>query len=207
MTDETEGYVEFNIENLIKALGVTEEDMNAAPESKAAVEECGLTASERVRLLAEKVLGWQDVDGIWHRPKGDFPFTVRIELDPNDPADDGLMPWNPLDYYPDAWMLVEHIEPLVTRFKTADGYVILQSGHWGDHGDCVVRDYTDEETDLELDPRPWSFHIHLGLIGSDDRDKLPAWWGTDDGTWNYCAVGSTPQDAICAAVLKAYRLC
>ena len=98
-------------------------------------------------------------------------------------------------------------EYLVPRFDTADGYIRLLCGHWGSHDDCVddQRIYTDEEEDQLLDPRPWSYHIHLGLIGMDARPLMPEWWGTGDTTWQYCAMGATPQEAICRAILKAYR--
>jgi hypothetical protein len=106
----------------------------------------------------------------------------------------------------DAWALVRKIEPLITRFNTADGYVFLQSAHFGSHGLCIERKqyWTDEEDNSELDPRPWSFHIHMGLIGEEARPLVPAWWGTVEGTWSYCEFGATEQECICKTLIAAY---
>lgn len=99
-----------------------------------------------------------------------------------------------------AWRLVERLEPLVSRFQSADGFVHLASGHWADHGDCLGPESTVQDEEADLDPQPWSFHIHLGLLSANP--DVPAHWTHSE---RFCARASTAPLAICLAALKSTR--
>ena len=99
-----------------------------------------------------------------------------------------------------AWRVVERLEPLVARFQTADGFVHLASGHWADHGDCLPPETTAQDEEAEIDPQPWSFHIHLGLLS--DSPDIPTHW---THSRHFCAKASTAPLAICLAALTASR--
>ncbi len=106
--------------------------------------------------------------------------------------------WRPIPFSTDlraAWEVVEKLEPLVCRFETADGFIHLECGHWADHGECAQSEYADTEGE---DPAPWSFHIHLGMLGQGG--DYPRHW--THGA-KYCARGATAPLAICRAALKA----
>lgn len=106
--------------------------------------------------------------------------------------------WFPSTRLEDALGIIEFLEPRVAEFKSADGWLHLDIAHWADHGACIQDEYTDEESELALDPRPYSFHIHLGLIG--ENSGCPKHW--EDEVW-FCAKESTPALAICRAFLRA----
>lgn len=95
-----------------------------------------------------------------------------------------------------AGKVIDRVEELVARFQTADGFVRLDCGHFADHGECV--DECDSN-DAELDSQPYSFHLHLGLLG--ENDITPKHW---KGEEYFCARGSTGPEAISRAVLKAF---
>ena len=97
-----------------------------------------------------------------------------------------------------AWRLVEKLERLVSRFQTADGLVHLACGHWADHGDCLARDTSLADEEAEIDPQPWSFHIHLGLLAAGP--DIPAHWTHGQ---HFCARASTAPLAICLAALHS----
>ncbi len=99
-----------------------------------------------------------------------------------------------------AWRIVERLEPLVSRYQTADGFVHLASAHWADHGDCLSRDTTAQDEEADIDPQPWSFHIHLGLLS--DSPDIPTHW---THSRHFCARASTAPLAICLAALNASR--
>ena len=99
-----------------------------------------------------------------------------------------------------AWRLVEKLEPLVSRIQTADGFVHLASGHWADHGDCLPCETTDHVDGTDIDPRPWSFHVHLGLLS--ESPDIPAHWTHSQ---RFCARASTAPLAICLAALHSSR--
>jgi hypothetical protein len=109
--------------------------------------------------------------------------------------------WVPLPFSTDinaAWRIVNVLEPWVCRLKSADGFFHLTCGHWADHGDCIVQTWTEAEERMEEDPRPWSFHIHLGLLA--ERGGGPAHWKHQD---RFCALGPTAPLVICRAALKS----
>jgi hypothetical protein len=109
--------------------------------------------------------------------------------------------WTPVPFSTDlktAWRIVNLFEPWVCRFQSADGFIHLTCGHWASHGDCIGHTWTEEEERMEDDPRPWSFHIHLGLLG--ERGGGPPHWKHQD---RFCALGPTAALAICRAGLKA----
>jgi len=109
--------------------------------------------------------------------------------------------WVPLPFSTSisaAWRLVEKLEPLVSRFQSADGFVHLASGHWADHGDCLTCETPVEDEQADLDPLPWSFHIHLGLLSTNP--DIPAHWAHSQ---HFCARASTAPLAICLAALNA----
>ena len=97
-----------------------------------------------------------------------------------------------------AWRLVEKLERLVSRFQTADGLVHLACGHWADHGDCLARDTSLADEEAEIDPQPWSFHIHLGLLAAGP--DIPTHW---THLQHFCARASTAPLAICLAALHS----
>lgn len=109
--------------------------------------------------------------------------------------------WTPLPFSTDlmaAWKVVSLFEPWVCRFQSADGFIHFTCSHWADHGDCIEHVWTEEEEKMEDDPKPWSFHIHLGLLA--ERGGVPPHWNHGD---RFCAFGPTAPLAICRAVLKA----
>lgn len=97
-----------------------------------------------------------------------------------------------------AGFLMEKLETLATRFKTADGFTHLDCAHFADHGACVENRWGDEQS--ELDFEPWSFHIHLGIVG--EGSGCPEHWGS--GEEFFCARGATGPEAISRAAIKAF---
>jgi len=111
--------------------------------------------------------------------------------------------WTPLPFSTDmtaAWKVVSLLDPWVCRFQSADGFIHLTCAHWANHGDCVDHAWTEEEENMENDPHPWSFHIHLGLMAEGGGG--PRHWKHQD---RFCALGGTAPLAICRAALKAIR--
>ncbi len=110
--------------------------------------------------------------------------------------------WHPVPFstrMSAAWSVVERLEPLVSRFETGDGFLHLSVGHWADHGDCAGNSEDSAEEDLGQDPRPWSFHIHLGVLAAGD--DLPSHW---EHGQRYCASARSAPLAICLAALRAF---
>ena len=154
------------------------------------------------RLVAEKVMG---------ETEPTFPHELA-HLDPEKSAGGDwvcwpeyergdVCEWTPLPFSTDttaAWKVVDRFVPWVCRFKSADGFIHLSCGHWADHGQCVDYAWTREEEGLEDDPQPWSFHIHLGLLG--ENSGCPVHWKHQD---RFCARAPTAALAICRAALKA----
>jgi hypothetical protein len=110
--------------------------------------------------------------------------------------------WHPVPFstrMSAAWSVVERLEPLVSRFETGDGFLHLSVGHWADHDDCTGEPGDSPEEDPAEDPRPLSFHIHLGFLAADD--DFPTHWAHGQ---RYCASAATAPLAICRAALRAF---
>ena len=113
--------------------------------------------------------------------------------------------WMPLPFATNMYFagkILRRLEQLVARFQTADGSFNLACGHFMDGGKCVVGpDLTDAECEFALDPRPWYFHIHIGLLG--ESYEYPKKWGR--GEVNFCIRAETPELAICRGALYAWE--
>lgn len=141
-------------------------------------------------LVARLVFGWQDSlfsNMSWQL----VPLGGDVEKVGNCPR------------YSTEWEYASHVldglEELVTRFSTGDGFTHLTCGHFADHGECVTEKDSELADEPELDPEPWSAHIHVGLIG--ENDKTPQHWKHEE--W-FCARGATGPEAICKSAIKAF---
>jgi hypothetical protein len=99
-----------------------------------------------------------------------------------------------------AFEIVEKLARLAGSFRLGDGFVHLTYAESADHtvgsndGPGPMCNPGDDHDDAW----PWSFHIHVGLMGSSG--EYPPHW--DHGS-RFCARGKTASQAICIAALKA----
>jgi len=113
--------------------------------------------------------------------------------------------WNPSTSRSDVTFLIDRLAPWVGNYETSDGYFVIKyaayAGHNNESKDCCPdwKWYTDRPDD-DVDPLPWSCHIHLGAIGANAG--CPGHWKHGQ---TFCARGRTMPHAICLAFLKAMQ--
>jgi len=100
---------------------------------------------------------------------------------------------------------MDRIALLAGNFKYGDGFTHLTYADSADHKQnaaCKVGD-SNVPDDVDNDPTPWSYHIHVGIIGKAEKGfKYPKSW--DHGK-TFCARGATGPMAVCLAALKAFK--
>lgn len=103
--------------------------------------------------------------------------------------------------------ILKVLEKKVATFNSTDGSFTLSCGHFMGSDNCIRGVDLDEwECSLPLDPRPWYFHIHLGLIGEEAKNiypLCPPHWDHGD---TYCVRAETPELAICRAAVLAFKV-
>lgn len=103
----------------------------------------------------------------------------------------------------DATEVMKKVAPIVGDFKSGDGFVHLLYGDSAGHSlgeGCDPKRTIESDEDDDIDREPWSFHLHVGLIGAGGG--CPEHWNHGD---RFCARGRTAAEAICRAVLLAWK--
>ena len=146
-------------------------------------------------MVAERVMRWTST-GIHGRLTA---YGDRLVTDSQVTGDGKRIDFAPSRCIEHAWEVVERMARLAGTFQLGDGYVHLTFAESAGHGHGMPRcnpnpvGYEDAEIDL-----PWSFHVHLGLLGKSD--EYPAHWTHGS---RFCARAATAPHAICLAALAA----